>query len=112
MDSLKMVAGTTEILNIYFNFGLELIDKITFSFVGKDGGHIYLQKSKGDCELLDGKITIKLTQEDTLKLKSDVYLTAKILFEGRADWLDVKVSDNLTLIRVAQYPDKEVLTRD
>lgn len=63
-----MIRGTTPTLEFTLPFDVTLIENayITFS----QNGEVVLEKSLSDCEKSADKLTLRLTQEDTLKFIS------------------------------------------
>ena len=63
-----MIRGTTPTLEFTLPFDVTLIENayITFS----QNGEVVLEKSLSDCEKSVDKLTLRLTQEDTLKFIS------------------------------------------
>lgn len=60
-----MIQGTTPTHKFNLDIATSLIDKIRISY--EQNGKIVLYKEKDDCELTANAITVKLTQEETLK---------------------------------------------
>lgn len=72
-----MRRGTTQVLIFTVPAEIE-IDKLYITFCQR--GKIVLEKSETDCEISGGRITLHLTQEDTLKLAAPmaVYIQLRI----------------------------------
>ena len=60
-----MIQGTTPTHTFNVDINTNLISKIRISY--EQNGKIVLHKEKEDCELTANAITVKLTQEETLK---------------------------------------------
>lgn len=60
-----MIQGTTPVHAFHVGIDTDLIDKVRISY--EQNGKIVLRKEMEDCQIDDGSVTTKLTQEDTLK---------------------------------------------
>jgi hypothetical protein len=60
-----MIQGTTPTHKFFIDIATNLIDKLRISY--EQNGKIVLRKETEDCQIDDGSVTTKLTQEDTLK---------------------------------------------
>ena len=60
-----MIQGTTPTHKFFIDIATNLIDKLRISY--EQNGKIVLRKEMKDCQIDDGMVTTKLTQEDTLK---------------------------------------------
>lgn len=65
-----MVRGTTPTHTFIFPFSSSLIETlfITYKQVIGNGKSIIIEKGLNDCETIDNKLIVKLTQEETLTL--------------------------------------------
>lgn len=70
--------GTTP--TILYTLPIELNDVKNFSVTFSQGGEPIITKMKSDCEITDGKIIVRLSQEDTLKLQANKIVETQIKF--------------------------------
>lgn len=65
-----MIRGTTPTLEFGIPFSVDLIEKASIVF--SQGHSIVIEKTLDECDAKDQTIVIKLTQRETLELKSGI----------------------------------------
>ena len=76
-----MIRGTTPTHTFNLPFDTALIDKIKITYA--QNGVVVLTKEKADCSFEGNAVTVKLSQEDTLKLDaSRVQIQVRVLTTG------------------------------
>lgn len=95
---VNMIRGTTPTHTYHMPFDTALIDKIKITYA--QNGVVVLTKEKADCKIDGNAVTVRLTQEDTLKFDaSRVQIQVRVLTTGG----DALASDIVT------KPCKDVL---
>lgn len=74
-----MYRGTTPTLNFNFEFNLDEVDITEFYITFSQRNQIVFEKQLADLEISENKVTVQLTQQDTLKLMGSavVYIQAR-----------------------------------
>jgi hypothetical protein len=105
--AIYMIQGTTPTHKFNLDIPTNTISKVRISY--EQHGKIVLHKEKDDCELTANAITVKLTQEETLKFiaPENVRIQLHVLTEGN----DSLVSRPIKLPAYILL-DKVVLTND
>lgn len=105
---LDIVSGTSEVLHISLPIDIEEVEKIIFSFASVMNGRILIQKTNPP--IVNNKYIIYLSQEETLKFDEykQVYLSAKMLFRGEEEFINVKESSR-PVINIIKGINKEIL---
>lgn len=76
-----MIRGTTPTHTYHMPFDTALIDKIKITYA--QNGVVVLTKEKADCKIDGNAVTVRLTQEDTLKFDaSRVQIQVRVLTTG------------------------------
>lgn len=77
-----MIRGTTPIHTFTLPFEVNLLKEVRISYA--QSGIVVLEKTKADCTLEGSIITVKLTQEETLKFDSgkNIEMQLKVLTTG------------------------------
>jgi hypothetical protein len=76
-----MIRGTTPTHIFNLPFDTALIDKIKITYA--QNGVVVLTKEKADCKIDGNAVTVRLTQEDTLKFDaSRVQIQVRVLTTG------------------------------
>lgn len=83
-----MIRGTTPTIEFNLPFAASSFSEFYITF--SQNGNVRFEKTQKDCVILDSKITVTLSQNDTLKLKSD-YI--KIQIRGKTKANDVLASN-------------------
>ena len=97
-----MIPGTTP--THIFRIPLLAADVAKLRITYAQGGKIVLQKELKDCTVTDGAVAVRLKQEDTLKLASNVKV--RIQMKVRTTGTDVLVSNYVDV------PSEIVLDRE
>lgn len=81
-----MYRGTTPTLNFLFDMDLEQLNIAAFYLSFKQGNEIVLEKELQDLEIDKNKVSIQLTQQDTLKMNANnvVYIQGRIKVDNEA----------------------------
>lgn len=98
-----MRRGTTPTLEFTLPFEVDVIANcvITFAF----GSKTILEKQMSDCVLQDNKITVELTQEETLQLPE-----SSVLVQIKCKTIDNKViASNIITVPVAKTLNEEII---
>lgn len=78
---VNMIRGTTPTHTYNLPFDTALIDKIKITYA--QNGVVVLTKEKADCKIDGNAVTVKLSQEDTLKFDaSRVQIQIRVLTTG------------------------------
>lgn len=77
-----MRSGTTPKLEITLDIPLSTIKEIWITFATKTGTEL-LTKTKSDCTIDTDKITVSLTQAETLQLNPSSAVNSKVLIQVR-----------------------------
>ena len=77
-----MIRGTTPTLEFFLPFNAGVLAKAYITF--EQNGAVVLEKTLEECVCSGEKITLKLTQEDTLKLKSGSFSEIQIRAKTQA----------------------------
>lgn len=77
-----MRRGTTPTHIFTLPFGTDTVDKIRVVY--KQDGEVKIVKSEADADITENKISVKLSQEETLSLNSDskTHIQLRILTSG------------------------------
>ena len=78
-----MIRGTTPTHTFNVPLSAENIKKVKITYE-QDGVDI-LTKREGDCTIADGKVTVRLTQEETLKFDHEKLITIQIRVLSKND---------------------------
>lgn len=97
-----LIPGSTPIHTYRTTLDTSLIDKIRITY--SQFGEIVLQKQESDCQISDGLITVKLTQEDTLRFVEKV----PVKIQGKIRTLGGEVF----LTKVITKPCGDVIDRE
>ena len=75
-----MYRGTTPTLNFVFGYNLEELSVDEFYLTFKQGDKVVLEKRLLELEIAENKVTVTLTQQETLSLWANVpiYIQARI----------------------------------
>ena len=81
-----MYRGTTPTLNFVFDIDLEQLNIESFYVSFKQGNEIILEKELQDLAITKNKVSIQLTQQETLKMSTNnvVYIQGRIKIDGKA----------------------------
>lgn len=76
-----MIRGTTPTHIFKIPFSADVLKEIRILY--SQNNTIVLEKKTDDCEIIDGSITVHLTQEETLKFLSDrdAYIQIRVLLK-------------------------------
>lgn len=94
-----MYRGTTPIHRFTFDFPKETVDAIYITY--KQSGQLRIEKSKKDIVFDDGVISVKLTQEETLKFTVIGNVEIQIRFTD--------ISDNAYASNIISVPVDRIL---
>lgn len=94
-----MYRGTTPIHRFTFDFPKETVDAIYITY--KQNGKLRIEKSKEDITFEDGYISVKLTQEETLKFTVIGNVEIQIRFTD--------ISDNAYASNIISVPVDRIL---
>lgn len=71
-----MTRGTTPVISLRLPFSADALSDFYITF--SQNRTVLFEKTKNDCEIEDNIIKFRLTQEDTLRLKSDITVEFQI----------------------------------